>query len=131
MKSSTTSRQASISPARALSMALAALTCVLLMLSVGLCGCGEPAISEQAVGSWREIGTDELYTMRIDSAGAYQYEVDYGRASPQSAHLDGEKLLLTGLNSTDIVFTVTYDEDADQLTAEGPLGTFVFEREQE
>ena len=117
-------------------MLLASLCLMALLATIvlGPCGSGDET-ADPWQGSWHEIGTPEAYVLRItpDSAGdsaGDAYTVLYRRSFlvPFSAHVKDGQLIIWGENTKDVVWTVTYDQGADTLTAVGNQGTFHFRR---
>ena len=109
-------RRVSIDPLIGLSTLVA-----LPVLLLSACGsAGE--IADPWKGSWREIATSEAYVMRITPDGG-AYTVLYRRSFlvPFSAYAEDDKLIVWGENTRDVAWTVTNDQDADQLTAIGNL----------
>jgi hypothetical protein len=108
----------------------------LLLCCVALVACGEepePTIADKVIGWWQETGTAEAFTLHITrdgTAAAQQYQVEYPRSFlvPFYAYLKGDKLLIWGENTTDIVWTVTYDPMTDHLQAGRGHETISFRR---
>ncbi len=100
-----------------------------VILCLGACG-GEPQIAKKAVGWWQEIGTAKAFTMHVASTGPYRYAVAYPRSFKGGipAGRNGDKIVIWGEDTNDILWTLTYDPASDQLKAVGSLGTFTFKR---
>jgi hypothetical protein len=103
-------------------------------LLVAACG-GQPAIADKAVGWW-QVGADQTLhaaTMHLTldgSAGAQQYQLQGwpNPLLPQYGYLQGDKLLVWGENSTDIVWALTYYAATDRLQATQGSTTLSFSR---
>jgi hypothetical protein len=92
---------------------------VSLLLAVLLAGCGESATDDPWTGTWREVGTAESYALTITPKDSTAYTIESPRAFlvPFSAYLKAGRLIIWGENADDVVYTVSYRQDSDQLTA--------------
>jgi len=105
-----------------------------LVAVVLLGACGSESRDVDWSGSWREVSTAEAYVLELtprQQDGRYTVEYPRSFKVPFSARTEDGKLLIMGENHDDIVWTLSYDQESDQLTAVGGLGTFHFERVQE
>lgn len=105
-----------------------------LVAVVLLGACGSNSSDVNWSGSWREVGTAEAYILKLtprQQDGRYTVEYPRSFKVPFSARTEDGKLLIMGENRDDIVWTLSYDQGSDQLTAVGGLGTFHLERMQE
>ncbi len=112
-----------------IALLLAGLVAVVLL---GACGGNSRDVDWS--GSWREVGTAEAYILELTprlQGGRYTVEYPRSFKVPFSARTEDGKFLIIGENRDDIVWTLSYDQGSDQLTAVGGLGTFHFERLQE
>ena len=97
-------------------------------------GCGtSSAPGDPWSGSWRELDSPQHDVLTLSPSGQRGYTVTYPRSFkvPFYGELKGDVLEIYGENAWDVVWTLTYDEDTDELTAEDGHDIFHLERVQE
>ncbi len=95
-----------------------------------------PPIETQALGVWQEQTVSQPLRVTVSAApqqpGATNYWVSGAdsTSTPFSARLDGDKIVVWGENTKDVVWVMTYDEGADALliTRPGPGERHVLRR---
>ena len=106
------------------------LVAILFVLASVASACSEDTSTADWGGSWREVDTPEAYVLTLTPESESRYIVDYPRSFkvPFKARMEDGKLLVWGENTDDIVWTLTLDATASELTAVGSQGTIRFER---
>ena len=109
------------------------LVAILFVLASVASACSEDTSTADWGGSWREVDTPEAYVLTLTPESESRYIVDYPRSFkvPFHGELNDDVLEIYGENASDVVWALTYDGDADQLTAKGRQGTFHLERVRE
>jgi hypothetical protein len=85
-----------------------------------------PAIQAKAPGVWQEQTGSNPFRMTVSTASEGSGETDFWVTYPRSfktpfpGKLDGEKILVWGENTQDVVWEITYDEGADTLLLTRP-----------
>jgi len=105
---------------------------VAVVVLVGGCG-GDSTSGDPWLGSWRETDSPQHYVLTLSPHQEGGYTVTYPRSFkvPFYGELKGDQLEIYGENAWDVVWKLTYDEEADQLTAVGSQGIFHLQREGE
>ena len=110
----------------ALFLVVLVLTVVVVLLSLTS---REPRIASEALGTWREVGSPERYTLAVRADGSGAYEISYPRAGGVRALLSDDQLnIVPGQDASEVVCVLTYDAESDRLTATGSQGVFSLER---
>jgi hypothetical protein len=110
-----------------------AVVALILVVTVSTLLSSPSQITQKAAGIWQEIGESPAYTMQVVYADS-TYLITYPRwrYDRESFVLQGDELLGGGgENSTnEMVKTITYDDDSDQLTISDSSGDYryTFER---
>jgi hypothetical protein len=106
------------------------LVAVLLALVLVASACGDDTSAADWGGSWREVDTPEAYVLKLTPKSEGRYVVEYPRSFtvPFEARTEDGKLLVWGENTDDVVWTLTLDAAANELTAVGSQGTIHLER---
>ncbi|GEM_PF-6863603 len=115
-------------------MKLASALVALVAAAVLIGGCGGDSTSGDSwLGSWREVVSPQRYVLTLSRHQEGGYAVTYPRSFkvPFYGELKDDRLEIYGENASDVVWTLTYDENAEQLTAVGRQGTFHLERVRE
>ena len=115
-------------------MRLVALVFAVVAVTVLAAGCGgNSAPDDPWSESWRELDSPEHYVLALSPSDRGGYTVTYPRSFkvPFHGELNDDVLEIYGENASDVVCALTYDGDADQLTAKGRQGTFHLERVRE
>ena len=101
---------------------------------IGGCG-GDSTVGDPWLGSWREIDAPQHHVLTLSPHQEGGYTVTYPRSFkvPFYGELKDDRLEIYGENAWDLVWTLSYDADKDQLTAvgKGDRGTFRLQRVQE
>jgi hypothetical protein len=85
-----------------------------------------PAIQTKALGVWQEQTATRPVRLTVSAAAeqsdASGYRVTYPHSLTEGfpAKLDGDRILMSGENTTDVVWVITYDEGADTLLVTSP-----------
>lgn len=92
-----------------------------------------PPITTQALGSWREVGTEERYLLDLDRDDDGACVLTYARAGgTQRPHVkDGRLVIMPTMADPDrAMLALSYDPATDRLTALTDDGTYTLERVQ-
>ncbi len=126
--SALTRRGASVSKrAVGVAIAVAVAVCVtVLTAAIWRQVAAGPTIETQALGVWQEQTASQPLRVTVSAApkqaGATGYWVSGANSgsTPSPARLDGDKIVVWGENTKDVVWIVTYDKGADALLITRP-----------
>ena len=111
----------------AIAIAVAASVCVaVLTVAVWRQVAAGPPIETQALGVWQEQTASQPLHVTVSAApqqaGATRYWVSGAdsTSTPFSARLDGDKIVVWGENTDDVVWVMTSDKGADALPITRP-----------
>jgi len=94
-----------------------ALAAALIVIALGLWGCGDSAAPEDFVGTWQETEAALPYAMRIASPRDDVFRVTYARFYPSHGEFrlaDGE--LRYAAVTPEMTDVITYDAESDRIT---------------